>query len=126
MKFRLAPILSVLAAILIAAPVFAQANSGFYRDLKANLGSTSTGEQPIVVGGSNARTGIAAPAIPLGTSDNATSPPAVPPPQDATAYVAGTDIWSGPIAGVAAVLSVVLIGLVIWLLLGHRRGSRES
>jgi hypothetical protein len=127
MKSRLVPTLSILAAILIAAPCFAQANTGFYRDLKAGLGSTSTGEAPVVVGNSNGRTAPPAPAnaIPLGTADHAASPTAAAPPQDATAYVAGTDIWSGPIAGVAAILSVVLIGLVIWLLLGHRKRAGE-
>jgi hypothetical protein len=39
--------------------------------------------------------------------------------------VAGTDSWSAPIAGVAAVLSVIVIAMIVWFVVGHRHVSEN-
>jgi hypothetical protein len=108
---------SILLAICAATPASAQ--TAFFDDMRTNLGATTT-EAAITVGAPSREKTL--PAVPLGTQEggSSTSNPA-PEPSAPNAYVAGTDIWSGPIAGTAAILSVVLIGLVMWLVLGHRK-----
>jgi len=119
MKTIFLTVVTLIAVGSIALPASAQT---FFDDLRDQLGSTSTLEAPVVVG---------APApsvranVQLGAKESGTSTPASVAPASNNAYVAGTDIWTGPIAGTAAVLSAILIGLVLWLVLGHR-GSRES
>ena len=130
MKVLPAILVAFFLSIAFAVPVFAQSNGAFYNDLRQNLGTTSTPEATVVVGRKDA---VPSPtpvrqAVPLGKADTmATSSLPATAASDSNAYVAGSDSWSAPIAGVAAVLSVIVIALIVWFIIGHRRSeSHES
>jgi hypothetical protein len=124
MRYFLTTLIILTVGLALAMPVFAQSNGVFYNDLRQKLGTTSTQSAP-AVNGKNVPTPVRQ-NIPLGTAElGATSSPSVASAANSNAYVAGTDSWSAPIAGVAAVLSVIVIAMIVWFVVGHRHVSEN-